>query len=183
MSEIIDFEEARRRLRPQRSIVLALDDALFDALGRCPDPPTVVDGSPVSYMRASEAATPPPLVPELGLHRPSAVRRRELFQCVDGCLYEQDDAALVYLGGEPIWPQPPVSFGVPRERLVNRLLVGAQGALLLAERVPGGWRLRIRVTATLARVVRLPAVTRPEFPNDWLAAVGGLLEGSAAGAE
>ena len=175
MSEIIDLEDVRRARESERTIVLALDDSLYDGLGALKSLPTEIDGLRVRYVRASVG--PEGLLPDAVLVRyvPTAPGREQLFQCEDGCVYEQDAEGVVYARGERLWPGAPAAVGAPRSAASGRLLVGEEAALLFFELRGRSVRMCLRITSPVARVVRVPRVLRPDFPDAWLHAAGGLI--------
>ena len=175
MSEIVDLATFRRTHESERTIVLALDDPLYDGLTAVESLPSEIAGLRVRYVRASDV--PQGVVPDAVLvpYEPSAPGREQLFQCEDGCVYEQDAQGVVYAGGKSVWPEAPVAVGAPRSAVPGLLLAGEEAALLFFERIGRSVRVRLLVTSLVARVVRVPHVLRPDFPDAWLHAAGRLI--------
>lgn len=100
---------------------------------------------------------------------PGAPDRRVLFETLDNEVVEQDTRGQIWIDNELVLPRTLVSFGSADREREGDLVPGECAALLLTERQPGGWAVRVRVTTPIVWLFELPRpLARGPVLDGWL---------------
>jgi hypothetical protein len=171
----VSRSRARRRSPPEsraHDVLIALADELFEMLPADEHQP--FPGFHLSYMAASATEYGGPDADRwLSPLRQDCCAEIRLFVTETGETFWQGSSGQIYVDGAPIWPHPPMAFGVPGARRSDALTEGHEAAFLFLVRDQARWHLRIRVTTAIVSLDRLPwTAAYAPIPPDWLALAG-----------
>lgn len=94
--------------------------------------------------------------------------RRVLFETITNHVVEQDDTGAMWIDDDPLGPGALVGFGCPARSHEDELILGERAALLVGDRTPSGWNLRVVSTTAVMWVFDRPRLADcPPLPG-WL---------------